>query len=163
MVGLQQHITHLLSHSNLPLSFIIIVPGWDDNDCESYKLSISSPYLRQHVILSEKKHQYKSGAQHRIDDINRYKDANIRTFAFIMQNDAGAKKWPATDDKRNILMKTFEIKSKARNSEGHMTMWQSKSGSLLTVNNAFSLFLSPPPILEASPFRRPWRRRPISG
>ncbi len=131
-----QHITHLLSHSNLPLSFIIIVPGWDDNDCESYKLSISSPYLRQHVILSEKKHQYKSGAQHRIDDINRYKDANIRTFAFIMQNDAGAKKWPATDDKRNILMKTFEIKSKARNSEGHMTMWQSKSGSLLTVNNA---------------------------
>ena len=42
---------------------------------------ISSPYLRQHVILSKNNHQYKSGAQYRVDDITRYKDARIRTFS----------------------------------------------------------------------------------
>ncbi|KAJ1487834.1 hypothetical protein T484DRAFT_2180735 [Baffinella frigidus] len=53
-----------------------------------------SRFLRKHIILDKSQHSYRSGAQH--TSIQQYHDAGFRTSLFIVQNDAGAGKWPVT-------------------------------------------------------------------
>ncbi|MAS05724.1 MAG: hypothetical protein CL534_13720 [Ahrensia sp.] len=55
-----KHIVGLLdaaATSKKPLSFIIVVPAWDDDKCESYQITIQSRYLRHTLWLGRKQHQ----------------------------------------------------------------------------------------------------------
>jgi SAM-dependent methyltransferase len=124
-----KHIISLLEKSQKPLSFVIIVPGWDDDDCQSYQITTGSKYLRAFLTWDKMSHQYKSGVQYKMDDSTRYKDSRVNTFVFIMQNDAGAKKWPVTEQKKKMLTGSSKTTSQAREREGHVTMWQQASGA----------------------------------
>ena len=43
--------------SHEPLSFIVVVPAWDDDKCTSYQLTTRSKYLRRTLRLRRKEHQ----------------------------------------------------------------------------------------------------------
>ena len=118
-----KHITACLEASQKPLCFVIIVPGWDD--CESYKLTKESKFLRAHITWDKMGHQYKSGIQYKMDDSTRYKDSRVNTFVFIMQNEAGSQKWPVTSAKIKTLQMSKLHAVSARAREGHDMLWQS--------------------------------------
>ena len=113
MTQMVEHIIDLLQSSEHPLSFLIVVPGWDDAACKSYQLTVKSPFLRyvpvsshanRYLILERGKHQYKPGMQHRKSNVV---NARIRTFIFFMQNDAGAKKWPVNHQSLETMTQAF--------------------------------------------------------
>ena len=79
------------------MSFIVVVPNWDDDKCESYQLAMASAFCRGKLVLPKRRHQYKPGMQHRTD--TQYQSSNIDTLLYFLQNDAGAAKWAVTDEK----------------------------------------------------------------
>ena len=111
------HIENVLSASEQPLSFVVFVPPW--NTCDSYRASQRSKFLRRFVTLPRRRHKYvgalhaqagtrftlgracggcryRDGMQHRVPRDTW--DANVDSFVFWLQNDAGHRKWPVTDD-----------------------------------------------------------------
>jgi hypothetical protein len=113
-----QTILTLHQHSDIPYSFTVIVPGWDDDKCVSYQIMFNScfcrPFTNYKLILEAKRHNYRPGMQQRAQRDEQA--SNVVTFVFFLQNDAGAKKWPITVDKalelRDILEKECSSISK---------------------------------------------------
>eukprot|EP00873_Tetraselmis_striata_P016061 jgi/Tetstr1/436325/TSEL_025163.t1 len=114
-----RHITELLGSSSSPLSFVIVVPGWDDDSCESYQLTMKSPFLRRHLTLDVRDHYYKNGMQHQIQGGKVYQPSSCATFVFFMQNDAGAKQWPIKESHLAELRSAFQSQSQLRVHQGH--------------------------------------------
>ena len=46
MERMVDHIHHLLERARGPMSFAVIVPGWDDDACMSYQKMKRSPFAR---------------------------------------------------------------------------------------------------------------------
>ena len=78
--------------SSSPLSFVIIVPGWLED--EGYRLMSSCQYIKAHWMIAQQEHGFCDGAQHQRRD--RYRSSPYDTAVFVLQNDAGAAKWPIT-------------------------------------------------------------------
>ena len=91
--------------ADLPLSFTVIVPGWDDDGCVSYRIMSTSKHARPtsgyKLILPAKEHNYRPGMQQRSHHDEQ--PSNVATFVFFLQNASGAKKWPITEEKANEL------------------------------------------------------------
>ena len=85
-----------------PLSFVVIVPGWHDDECKSFHLMKDCIYNRgltpkYYLILRRNEHNYRPGMQHRVRHVEQ--SSNVDTFLFFLQNKEGAKKWPVTQQK----------------------------------------------------------------
>jgi phosphorylated CTD-interacting factor 1 len=108
------HIDHLLS-SALPLSITVIVPHWVDTRFIPHMHQ--SQYCRRSLIVPAGQHRYVSGSQHHVGASelhdqrqmlnSRYFQAAHDTIVFVLQNDAGAAKWPIDEQKCDRILKGF--------------------------------------------------------
>mmetsp|Transcript_10317 Transcript_10317/g.24563 ORF Transcript_10317/g.24563 Transcript_10317/m.24563 type:complete len:573 (+) Transcript_10317:125-1843(+) len=124
-----RHIEKLLDASTSPLSFVVIVPGWDDDGCESYQLTKRSKFLRTTLTLNKKEHYYKNGMQHQLQGSDVYQLSTCRTFVFFMQNDAGAARWPVCQQHIQELRSAFCSQSQPRTHVGHRDILRNASKS----------------------------------
>jgi hypothetical protein len=103
--------------SEIPWSFAVIVPGWDDDSCVSYKIMSNSIFCRPRInfklVLEAREHNYRPGMQQR--EIRDEQASNVNTFVFFLQNDAGARRWPVTVDKTDSLRSLLMME--ARNTQ----------------------------------------------
>ena len=58
MTMMVRHIIDICNRSERPLSFIVVVPNWDDDKCESYQLAMASAFCRGKLVLPKRRHQY---------------------------------------------------------------------------------------------------------
>ena len=72
-----------------PLSFTIIVPGWQED--EAFQRLLSSRYLRAFWLIPKEDHGFCDGAQHQRRD--RYRESPYDTAVFVLQNDSGFARW----------------------------------------------------------------------
>lgn len=110
MAEMAKNIELVLASNNAPFSFVIIIPGWDDDGCECYQILNNSIYARPHrgykLVLDKKQHNYRPGMQHRAQLVEQ--PSNVNTFVFFLQNDAGAVKWPVSIEKNEELKKLLK-------------------------------------------------------
>ncbi len=78
------------SSSTSPLSFVVVVPGWLED--EAFQKMLESPHLRAQWIVSKADHGFCDGAQHQRRD--RFRASPYDTAVFVLQNDAGHAQWP---------------------------------------------------------------------
>ena len=100
------HMHCLLSASNEPLNFAIIIPYLPDQ--KGWTLVYNSPFKRAHLRVLQSEHGYYEGSQH--DRITRFRVAPFDTSVIFLQNDAGRAKWPATKGKLRLLREAFKPK-----------------------------------------------------
>jgi len=100
-----------LLRSQEPLSFLVIVPGW--TDAASFNLLRDSSFNRfspeKYLKLQRHQHAYTDGAQHRTPNLLRISAAD--SFVFLLQNDAGAVKWPVPLNFPDRLARAFRLPS----------------------------------------------------
>lgn len=112
MERMVDHMHHLLQYATGPMSFAIIVPGW--NDAVSYTKMVASQFARPwpgfYLTLEKGRHNYRPGMQHRKDVEE--KPSNCNTFLFFLQNDEGFGRWPVSGDSLDDLQR--ELESEAR-------------------------------------------------
>lgn len=117
MHKMAHHIDFLLARSSKPLSFTVIVPKWSDAASPMWNIMTNSPYLVQQAQIEKKRHEFRRGYQHSVDESNpkaAYWMAYHHTAVFFLQNEQGRKKYPITpkfiDGLVNIWSrKTFKV------------------------------------------------------
>ena len=77
-----------------PLCFVVVVPGWADD--EAFMKMSRSCHTRAHFSIAKADHGYCDGAQHQRRD--RFRTSPYDTSVFVIENDAGVRKWPVTDE-----------------------------------------------------------------
>eukprot|EP00752_Nemacystus_decipiens_P009505 g8496.t1 len=114
MERMVDHMHDLLERATGPMSFAVIVPGWDDEGCASYQNMKRSRFARPqpgfHLTLKKGMHNYRPGMQHR-QDVEE-KPSNCNTFLFILQNDWGASTWPVSTSSLSQLQAELESEAK---------------------------------------------------
>jgi hypothetical protein len=108
MENMRAHIEHLLASSRRPLSFCVIIPQWEDpmTPCIAKMYANETGSLRRRVVVPKAKHIYLDGFQHTLRDTP-FKPVHNTLFLFL-QNDAGAEKWPVTDDVAKEILSSYE-------------------------------------------------------
>jgi phosphorylated CTD-interacting factor 1 len=81
--------------SQRPLSFVVVVPGWLED--EGYAAMASSRHKRAHWIVAQQDHGFCDGAQHQRRD--RYRSSPYDTAIFVLQNATGALKFSIDGNK----------------------------------------------------------------
>jgi len=103
------HILALLERAQKkksPLCFVCIWPGWDD--CVAYDLLTTSRFLRKLICFEKGDHFYTDGLQHRVTDMKQvYRRTGARSFAFFLQTDAAAEKWPTNEERIGEFKRAF--------------------------------------------------------
>lgn len=96
----------LSDHSLPPFMFIVFVPAWQES--QGWQALSNASSLIHHLFLSQKDdvHYYCEGTQHRRLK-GRYRVASFDTSVFFMQNQAGKKKWPITEEMLQQLKDAF--------------------------------------------------------
>jgi len=87
----------------VPLSFAITIPGWCEDDC--FQRCNISKYQKQKIVISRKDHGFCDGAQHQRRD--RFRESPYDTAIFVLQNAAGAAKWPTSKEMDHELRRAF--------------------------------------------------------
>ena len=88
-----------LSEEPAPLSFTVIVPGWQEDD--AFQRLLSLPQLRAYWLIPKEDHGFCDGAQHQRRD--RYRESPYDTAVFVLQNDPGFVQWtPNAAIERNL-------------------------------------------------------------
>jgi hypothetical protein len=93
--------------TEMPLSFVVIVPEW--RDCRGHELMRSSKQLRGSRVLGQKAHGYCEGAQH-LRGVDSFRIATQATSVFVLQNEAGARRWPVREATLDALEAAFAAK-----------------------------------------------------
>ena len=97
MAAMANRIEELLSRPTAgPLSFAVIVPEWVDPPTPALETMKGSRFLRADFVVPAMKHRYRIGLQHLYDEASEPFDAVHDSHLFILQNDLGAERWPAT-------------------------------------------------------------------
>lgn len=99
MYNMVKKIIFSLKNAKNPLSFMIILPEWEDSEA-IIKLN-KSKFLRKKIVIEKNKHKYRS-----MDQISHF-DAVHNTLLFIIQNNEGFKKWKPTKKKIETLVQSF--------------------------------------------------------
>lgn len=90
-----EHVCHILSEQQGPLSFVFLAPDWEDPPPAGLVLLDQSPYLRASFKAEEGSHTLVSGLEHIADgawDTWRVVP-HLGTRVYILQNEAGANVW----------------------------------------------------------------------
>jgi phosphorylated CTD-interacting factor 1 len=98
MHKMAKHIEDLLGDTEEPLSFIVFVPDWRDPVSPGLEVMETSPYLRADFVLQGKSYTYVVGHQHNEIVAKRYWKIPFDTHLYVLQNEAGSQKWPATEE-----------------------------------------------------------------
>jgi phosphorylated CTD-interacting factor 1 len=98
MHKMAQHLEEILGDSEEPLSFIVFVPDWRDPVSPGLEVMETSPYLRAEFVLKGKSYTYVVGHQHNEIVAKRYWKIPFDTHLYVLQNEAGSQKWPATEE-----------------------------------------------------------------
>ena len=108
MEEMRLHMEQLLAATDQPLSFTIVVPAWTNPVPPSHQALTEnkSGYLRRKILFPADDHVYLDGFQHTLRDAP-FKPVH-ETVVFIIQNEAGAVKWPATDAVEADLRATWK-------------------------------------------------------
>ena len=78
-----------------PLSFVVVLPGW--TDCDGYNQLLSAaPLLRRTLLVAAADHGYVDGGQH--TRTRTHRESPYDTMVFVVQSDAAAARWPASDE-----------------------------------------------------------------
>jgi hypothetical protein len=121
IIAMVERLTEALTTISDPLSIIIFVPDWHDPPAAFLPMLHATPFLRAHLLLPARRHTYVSGSQHclarapapaaptlgssagdagvghRVAPLPPGLFASVHaTSVFVVQNDAGAQRWPAT-------------------------------------------------------------------
>jgi phosphorylated CTD-interacting factor 1 len=85
-----------LAGSAQPLSFVVFVPEWREPPSNYHLVMDKSAFLRGTFLCSPRQHFYVSGTQFRVEptDKDRYWTCPHGTRVYVLQNAAGAEKWP---------------------------------------------------------------------
>jgi hypothetical protein len=103
MSAMVSHINSLFTASTGPLSFVVVVPKWDQ---AAYYTSLSSsPRLQLKMVIVKEEHGFCDGASFQRQD--RFRDSPYDTVVFLLQNQAGAKKWPASTEIEGRIRRGF--------------------------------------------------------
>ena len=95
----------VLSVQQLAGSFVLVVPDWREPLISKFcQRMISSPYLKHLTTLDKEKHRYLDGFQHtqgvgKSASRTRYVQGETGTLLAWLQNDAGARMFPVTEEK----------------------------------------------------------------
>lgn len=81
-----------------PLSFCLLVPYWPAGPSQYLSALLHSKYARFFTVLPEKQHYFLSGFQHFCPTAEVTKAAVCKTLFAVLQNEAGARKWPITPE-----------------------------------------------------------------
>jgi hypothetical protein len=103
MDAMVTHITSLFTASTGPLSFVVVVPKWDQ--AAFYTSLSSSPWLQRKMVIVKEEHGFCDGASFQRQD--RFRDSPYDTVVFLLQNQAGAKKWPASTEIEGRIRRGF--------------------------------------------------------
>jgi phosphorylated CTD-interacting factor 1 len=100
-VQLMQH----LQQSERPLSFVVFVPDWRKPLLEAQRLMEGSRFLRDDIVLPGRRYRYVVGHQHQADQRadERYFVLPMDTHLYVLQNAAGAAKWPCEGVLRELV------------------------------------------------------------
>jgi phosphorylated CTD-interacting factor 1 len=91
-------IDEMLSASAQPLSFVVFVPDWRDPISPGLAVLEASPFLKGDFVIKGRNYEYVIGHQHNEIVKKRYWKLPFDTHLYVLQNDAGTEKWPATPD-----------------------------------------------------------------
>ncbi|XP_033626518.1 mRNA (2'-O-methyladenosine-N(6)-)-methyltransferase-like [Asterias rubens] len=108
MESMVAHFERLLAGTCDPLSFIVFIPEWRNPPTAALVNMEKSRFKRKQTTVTAFEHEYRSGAQHSCADNEVYYRAVHGTAIFFLQNDAGYKLWPPTDEKIKSLMEAYQ-------------------------------------------------------
>ena len=98
MLAMARRIDSLLSGTDEPLSFVVIVPAW--RGLAFYRVLKGSEHTRVQTEVRAADHSFCDGAQHEKGQhrwTSRFRPSSFDTGVFVLQNDAGNRAWPTTD------------------------------------------------------------------
>ena len=128
VIGCFQHIGLLLAGADGPMSFVVVIPRWDD-ESESFKEAYQGcrPYERATAVAPAGRHSYMVGLQHRRQQGDkRYWEPEAPSKLYFLQNDEGAVRWPVTEHIKDELLASFfvlpEGHSHSQPPEGHSSL-----------------------------------------
>lgn len=97
------HAERMLASRKEPLSFCVVVPKWTES--QAWMRLAKSVYCAKNVTLEAKEHAFVNGAQHaRVDQLTASAAA---TSVIFLQNKAGKRRWPVTDDAILAMREAF--------------------------------------------------------
>lgn len=106
MTGMAHKIDRVLGQTSAaPVSFAVVVPAWQED--VGVQILSASPFKRLELAVSKADHGFCDGAQHQRRD--RYRESPYHTLVFVLQNAAGAKRWPVTAALEEDLLKAFAM------------------------------------------------------
>jgi hypothetical protein len=107
MEEMRLHIEALIAASDRPLSFAIIIPEWTDpiTPCIAKIYQNATGTLKRKIVVPKEAHVYHDGFQHTLRD-TLFKPVH-NTLVLVMQNEAGSRKWPVTDDVEKRILATW--------------------------------------------------------
>ena len=103
---MQAHVEAALLATSAPLSFAVIIPQWEGED--GWRGLADSPMLRRRFTVAQREHGYLEGSQHWRR--SSFRVSTCDTTVFVIQNDAGAERWPATDATEAAVRAAFVSK-----------------------------------------------------
>ena len=84
------------------LSIVVVVPAW--RDVPMWKALDESPFKRgETLVVPASEHGFCDGAQHCRPPRERHRVSSYDTGVFFLQTEAGARRWPVTDEIRAEL------------------------------------------------------------
>jgi len=84
-----------------PLSVVLVVPDWSAPPAPFWRAIMGSRHLVRWHSLPKERHRYVSGRQHTLPAARKnhgYELGETATLLAWLQNAAGRKRWPVTDD-----------------------------------------------------------------
>ena len=103
MKRMADKIVNLLDTFSQPLSFVVVVPVWLEDD--AYTFMSASPHKRAHWVVSKAEHGFCDGAQHQRRD--RFRESPYDTAVFVLQNSKGSTKWLVTPSVERAIRRSF--------------------------------------------------------
>jgi phosphorylated CTD-interacting factor 1 len=98
----------LLSQTDEPLSFILFNPDWRKPLQPAQIITESSQFLQENIMVKGKTHQYVIGDQHN-KNTSRHFILPFDTRIYVLQNKAGAEKWPLPNSFSTDIIKSLII------------------------------------------------------
>ena len=103
MVSMLHRIESLLKSATGPMSFIVIVPAWEEDP--HFNAFKSSSFQRGYVRISASDHCYCEGSAYNRKD--KFRPAPFDTAVFCLQNEEGRRQWPFSLKAENELRAAF--------------------------------------------------------
>eukprot|EP00927_Polykrikos_kofoidii_P040596 TRINITY_DN34664_c0_g1_i1.p1 TRINITY_DN34664_c0_g1~~TRINITY_DN34664_c0_g1_i1.p1 ORF type:complete len:569 (-),score=94.52 TRINITY_DN34664_c0_g1_i1:79-1785(-) len=90
---------------HLPLSFVLVLPGWTEQEYWAKLTDKKNKRVRKWFVIAVKDHGFVSGAQHQRKD--RLMDSTFDTAVFVLQNQLGSVRYVVPDSFEDTVREAF--------------------------------------------------------